>query len=240
MLNAQLATPSSTVRPNPGADPSEWACAHERFRAHVEAPSFPCTGAKSALNTGRYHFVLFDELGGHGVASKLCDALYEFLDDYPNPGLKPVTFIAAFSSTASSEIRFESQLWAQLQRLHDVDRMQHDWDPAVANNPADPSFSLSIGGRGFFVVGLHPSASRLARRAPFDTLVFNLHSQFEDMRASGSYGRMERVVRDRDVALQGSVNPVLARHGEASAALQYAGRSVDRSWTCPFQPRGAA
>ena len=224
------------LRPNPEACPAEWHQAHERFLAYVGGPEFPCTGARSALNRQSYRFALFDELGTRDAAGPVCDALYRFIEDFPDPGLKPVTFVAAFSTTSSSEALFESLLWGQLQAMHEIDRQYHGWDPAVSSDPQDPDFSLSIGGTGFFVVGLHPHASRWSRRAPTDTLVFNLHSQFVAMREAGKYDSMERVVRQRDTELQGSINPVLARHGEASEAMQYSGRSVSAGWACPFHP----
>ena len=57
-------------------------------------------------------------------------------------------------------------------------------------------------------------------------LVFNLHSQFEELKASGRYDHMRDLIRGRDVELQGSVNPMVADHGEQSEARQYSGRAV--------------
>ena len=74
-------------------------------------------------------------------------------------------------------------------------------------------------------MGLHPKASRLARRAPFPCIVFNFHDQFEAMREDGKYARLQAAIRARDVALQGDVNPVLASFGDASEAHQYSGRA---------------
>ena len=237
---SSTASPTLDLQPNPGADPGRWACAHARFRAFVADPAFPCAGAKSAINTGRYHLALFGRLGDRAVADDLHAALLEFLAAYPDPGAKPVTFIAVFESSTASEDVFESLLWRQLQQVHEVDRVDHAWDPAVSDDPEDPAFSFSVGGKGLFVVGLCPQASRLARRAPSDTLVFNLHAQFEALKASGKYGAMEQAIRARDLALQGSINPVLARHGESSQARQFSGRAVGDAWRCPFQARGRA
>ena len=84
-------------------------------------------------------------------------------------------------------------------------------------------------------------ASRPARRAPYPTLVFNLHDQFEQLRAAGRYERMREAILARDEKLAGSINPMLARHGEASEARQYSGRAVGEEWRCPFSdPRGDA
>ena len=35
--------------------------------------------------------------------------------------------------------------------------------------------------------------------------------------------------------LSGSINPMLARHGESSEARQYSGRVVDEDWKCPLK-----
>lgn len=66
-------------------------------------------------------------------------------------------------------------------------------------------------------------------------LVFNLHEQFEKLRAEGRYERMRERILDRDLAIAGSLNPMLARHGEASEARQYSGRAVEPDWGCPFR-----
>ena len=104
----------------------------------------------------------------------------------------------------------------------------------MAADPEHPHFAFSVAGTAFFVVGLHPNASRVARRAPVPTLVFNLHVQFERMRADGRYQRMRDTIRRRDTELQGSLNPMVSDHGETSEARQYAGRAVPPDWTPPF------
>ena len=90
--------------------------------------------------------------------------------------------------------------------------------PDLRADPGNPHFSLSFGGEAFFVIGLHPRASRPARRFCRPVLVFNLHDQFERLREQGRYERMREKIMARDEALAGSPNPMLARHGEGSAA----------------------
>jgi len=95
----------------------------------------------------------------------------------------------------------------------------------------------SFGEEAFFIVGLHPRASRPARRFERPVLVFNLHDQFEQLREQGRYERMRAKIIERDVALAGSPNPMLARHGTISEARQYSGRNVaEAGWVCPFNP----
>ena len=131
------------------------------------------------------------------------------------------------------EGEFEALLWGALQHLHDHD--DTPWAEGVAADRDNPHFAFSVAGTAFFVVGLHPNASRVARRAPVPTLVFNLHEQFERLRASGRFDRMRDTIRERDERLQGSINPMVSDHGTASEARQYSGREVDDSWLAPFE-----
>jgi hypothetical protein len=86
---------------------------------------------------------------------------------------------------------------------------------------------------------LHPGASRPARRFVRPALVFNLHDQFEQLRAQGRYEKLRASIVERDIALAGAPNPMLARHGSISEARQYSGRMVEQDWTCPFSGRSA-
>lgn len=220
--------------PQADAEPAALAAARDAFLNHVAAADFSCVGAKSALNRERLRFGAYGELGDEANARLLCDDLHRFLDEFVDAGVEPVSFVAIFAPAVLSELDFEQALWRQLGQLHRIDRISHRWDPRVSQDVGADDFSFSVGGRGMFIVGMHPGASRLARRTPQPTLVFNLHEQFEALRASGKYESMQRAVRKRELALQGSINPVLARFGEASEAIQYSGRAVAPDWRCPF------
>jgi FPC/CPF motif-containing protein YcgG len=139
------------------------------------------------------------------------------------------------------EEQFERHLWARAQSLADKDCwLGQPWDQRVAADPESPHFSLSFGGEAFFIVGLHPRASRPARRFSSPVLVFNLHAQFEALRAANRYEKLRASILERDTAYAGSMNPMLARHGEVSEARQYSGRAVSEAWRCPFQGRTEA
>ena len=141
-------------------------------------------------------------------------------------------------SAWNGETDYEHGLWQRLQSLSDKDQwLGQRLDPRVAHDPEDPHFAMSFGGEAFFVVGLYPAASRPARRFRVPAMVFNLHDQFEQLRALGSYDPMRAAIIDRDVALAGSPNPMLAPHGNVSAARQYSGRVVGADWECPFAGR---
>ena len=203
----------------------------EQFRSFVAARDFPCVGAKSAMNRDRMEFISLDAFGSAASTSALASELSAYSARHPDPGVDPVSLVALFSGAVESEDAFHDALWAQLQSLHDLDRADHAWAEGVSSDPESSQFSFSVAGRAFFVVGLHPKSSRLARRAPVPTLVFNFHNQFEALRASGRYDKLQAAIRQRDIALQGSINPVLARFGEGSEARQYSGKAAGR---CPF------
>jgi FPC/CPF motif-containing protein YcgG len=206
----------------------------EDFRSFVAHPAFPCVGAKSALNRDRIEFEVCDRLGSRASAEVLRDGLARFSARFPNPGLEPVSFVSIFREPVAGEDDFHKRLWLQLQAIHDLDIEEHAWAPDVSDDPGSADFSFSVASRAFFVVGLHPRSSRLARRAPRPTLVFNFHGQFEALRTNGRFEKLQGAIRKRDVALQGDINPVLARYGEASEALQYSGRVTG---ACPFRAR---
>lgn len=222
------------------ADPG--GAAGRRFLAFVDAPEFPCVGSKAALAKGAIRPHAFGRLGDRANDAPLLDALAEFsgvIDGAPEDDRTVHSFVAVFDGpNDTDEQRFEALLWSQLQRLHDLDaRRGTPWAEDVSRNPDDPHFSLSLAGHPFFVIGLHPGASRIARRFSSPALVFNSHRQFEHLRADGRYQKMQAATRARDKALQGSINPNLADFGAAAETRQYSGRKAEPDWTCPFRVR---
>ncbi len=133
---------------------------------------------------------------------------------------------------------FERHLWARLQGLHDIDaRAGAPWADHVSKDPGSPHFSMSVALVAYFVVGLHPGASRAARRFGRPALIFNPHIQFEQLRADGRYASMQTIIRSREVRAGHGVNPMLSEFGERGEAPQYSGRLVDADWVCPFKAR---
>ena len=207
---------------------------------HVSAADFPCVGAKAALSNGTLEVLACDTIDSAWDDLRIHDGLLRWAHAYREaPGLFRSYAVIFEGPGDLSEPMFEQMLWDRIQSLSDKDVWRgQDYDRRVSADPADPHFSLSFGGEAFFVVGLHPHASRPARRFPKPAMIFNLHDQFEQLRDSGKYERMREKIMVRDEALAGSRNPMLARHGEASEARQYSGRAVDKSWRCPFRYSG--
>lgn len=206
---------------------------HEQFRAKVLAPEFSCLGAKSAFNTNSYAFHLYEELASPVVTAQLASDLRAFNDSPMQKESEFATCVAVFRSPSElSEAQFEHLLWRQLQLLNEID--DADWDGDVQSDPNDPHFSFSFAGQALYVIGMHANSSRVARRFPFPTLIFNPHAQFQKLRSDGKWQRMQHAIREREMQLQGSTNPMIADFGERSEAPQYSGRIVDESWRCPF------
>jgi hypothetical protein len=107
-------------------------------------------------------------------------------------------------------------------------------DEHASADPTNARFSLRFGGEAFFALGLHPGASRDARRFTRPVIVFNAHSQFEELWRLGLYNKLRRRVVEREILLSGSINSMLKDFGDASEAPQYSGRLVEEGWTCPF------
>ena len=214
----------------------------EQFRAFVRDPEFPCVGAKSALSKGQMRIVVARDIRSAWDDLRIYPGLFDLAKSYAEDPVLFQTFVVVFEQNwALSEKDFETAMWARIQSLTDKDAMfAQAPDRTVSTDPDDPHFSLSFGGQAFFVVGLHPRASRPARRFSRPAMVFNLHDQFVRLRDEGRYEKLRGAILDRDIAVSGSINPMLARHGEASEARQYSGRAVDNDWACPFSGRDAA
>ncbi len=209
----------------------------DELRAIIEAPEFPCVGAKAALARGNLRVVTARDMHSGWNDLEIHAALLEWAHAYRRDPQGFRSLAVVFEQPLNLDEReFEQVMWRRIQSFSDKDAwLGQEYDPDVSANPEDPHFSLSFGGEAFFVVGLHPNASRPARRFPRPTMVFNLHDQFEQLREQGKYERMRERILERDVALAGDTNPMLARHGEASEARQYSGRLVGEEWKCPFR-----
>lgn len=209
---------------------------------HVSDAGFPCVGAKAALAKATLDVLACNRIDSAWDDLRIHDGLLHFAAEYrPAPALFRSFAVIFEGPDDLSEAQFEAALWDRAQSLSDKDLWRgQPYDNAVSADPDSPHFSLSFGGEAFFIVGLHPNASRPARRFARPTMVFNLHDQFETLRAQGRYENMREKILVRDEALAGSRNPMLARHGTASEARQYSGREVGTDWECPFRYAGGA
>ena len=204
------------------------------FRNFIQETRFPCVGAKSALMHGQIEFFVSRDINRPDKDREIVERLQKFSQKHDRSTVF-VSFIIIFKGLGLiSEPEFEKFLWERLQAFHKVDCKTYQWDTDVSSDPEASDFSMSIGGRAFYVIGLHPNSSRKARQFRYPALVFNLHSQFERLRSDGRYMHIRETIIDRDIAFSGSANPMLAAFGEISEARQYSGRVVSEAWKCPF------
>lgn len=209
-----------------------------KFRDFVQRRSFVCAGAKSALAKGQMDFLVARDIASAWDDVRIYAELHGFAKRYEADPALFQSFVVVFEGPMDlTEAAFETRLWERVQSLSDKDAfLGQSYDGRVSEDPESPRFSLSFAGQAFFIVGLHPRASRPSRRFATPALVFNSHEQFERLRGGGVYEKLRGAILERDRDINGSVNPMLARHGESSEARQYSGRSVKPGWKCPFDP----
>jgi len=207
------------------------------LQTFIQSDRFPCAGARSALRLDQVNLV-----EGGDFLSDECDAhihagLSQFGRELDPDSMPFKTLVCGFRrGSVMDEKTFETTLWARLQRLHEIDRLRGvPWARNVSPDPTSPEFGMSINGVAYFVIGLHPGASRAARRFCRPALVFNSHDQFEQLRADGRYQALQKVIRQKERDVNGSINRMIGTHGQRNQAAQYSGRQVGDDWTCPFQ-----
>lgn len=219
--------------------PDERTALADEFMDWIRGEGFPCVGAKAAVARGNLALVHARDLASAWNDLEIHRAILEWNRARANDDGQLHSFAVIFDGPGDlSETRFERLMWERLQSLADKDVwLGQSYDHSVSADPENPHFALSFGGEALFVVGLHPGASRPARRFSRPVLVFNPHKQFEMLREQGKYDRMRDRILTRDEKLAGSINPMLAEHGTASAARQYSGRAVGDDWVCPFSDK---
>ena len=201
----------------------------------ISNKAFPCVAAKTALNWRQLNCLVVGHLGCPQDDAQILDFLYQFVDAYRQSDKLYHSAAIIFRGPARpTEAQFENLFWQRMQALSNLDARRYGYDPRVVADPASPEFSFSLKEEAFFVIGLHPGSSRLARQFQYPTLVFNAHQQFEQIRANSTYDKLRDTIRGRDLAYSGSVNPMLRNFGAGSEAHQYTGSLHDDAWQCPF------
>ena len=219
-------------------DTTEVGTIEQEFKDFIINKNHPCLMANTVFRMDKYHLKVYDDITNDEIIEPILNDIADYLESYDFESNVFESLIISFKdNNFKTELAFENALWQFLQKLHDQDHTE--WDPNVSQDPNDPTFSFSIKGKAFYIVGMHPKSSRMARRAPYCTLVFNLHWQFEKLREMGTYQSVKKRIRWRDKALQGSINPVLQDFAEDSETKQYSGREVDASWKCPFHNKNS-
>lgn len=213
------------------------AQATQEFDAHLSSGHFPCFAGQTANNRNLVNHVFAGSMRCPASDAAIARHIATFAANKKARHTFMSLVVHFNDKEAMPEKAFEALLFARLEGIHQADARHYAWDAAVSADPDDPAFSMSVGGKAFYVVGLHPGASRQARRLAHPALVFNLHEQFEFLRQEGRYDRLKSAIIQRDIDMNGSANPMLAVHGSTSEARQYSGRHIEGEWRCPFHPQ---
>jgi FPC/CPF motif-containing protein YcgG len=205
----------------------------------INEQSYPCIMAKKVAMLDNIHCLEENDLQNltTNVIKEILSKLYLQIDEISKIKNEYHSIIIEFKKTrVESEIQFEKLLWDYLQALHDEDAKSYNWNNTVDKHPNSHFFSFSLKEEAFYIIGMHPKSSRAPRRSKYPTIVFNRHSQFEQLRKKGVYKNVRDTIRKRDVIYSGSLNPMVEDFGEFPEASQYSGRAVDQEkWTCPLK-----
>ncbi|MDB5253581.1 MAG: hypothetical protein JWP27_2750 [Flaviaesturariibacter sp.] len=205
------------------------------YEAFLEDKAFPCVAAKAALARNQVRCYVAGHMACPHHDAGILQFLYEFVDAYRAAGTSFHSAAVLFKGPeTTSEEAFDVLLWQRLQALADLDRQTYAHDERVDADPASPAFAFSLKAEAFFVIGLHPASSRPSRQFGWPAIVFNPHAEFEKLRRTASYEKMRHIVRKKDLAYSGSVNPMLTDFGKASDVYQYSGRQYGPDWQCPL------
>ncbi|WP_299392104.1 guanitoxin biosynthesis heme-dependent pre-guanitoxin N-hydroxylase GntA [uncultured Gelidibacter sp.] len=206
------------------------------YKNFIIKDKHPCIMANAVFKLDNYHIKIYDDMTSDAVVDPMLENIEHYLKHYDFDSNEFESLLFCFKENEfDTELEFEKALWNLLQKLLDND--DSEWDAEVSDYVNSPNFSFSLKGKAFYIVGMHLKSSRLARRAPYCTVVMNLHWQFEKLREMGTYQTVKKRIRRRDIKLQGSINPVLRDFGSETEAKQYSGRAVGDAWKCPFHQK---
>lgn len=207
-----------------------------QIKDFVLQKNYPCVAAIKSVLAEEYIVRHYEDFGTGLSWRDLRRDLESFIIEQEKTNSTYLTFWAVFSDSGPmSEQVFEKAMWNELSHLTSVEKREKDWGKMNVSSPEDPGFCLSLNGKAFFVVGLHPGSSRKGRQFAKPSLVFNVIQQFENLEIAGEYEPMKTAIRKRDRLFQGSVNPMVEAHGDHWESIQFSGMKSDTQWKCPFR-----
>jgi FPC/CPF motif-containing protein YcgG len=205
------------------------------YYSFLNNKAFPCVGAKAAMASENIKCMVADHMACPKDDHAILQFLYKFVDDYRlSPGNFHSVAILFAEPLVLNEDMFDRLLWTRLQSLADLDGVNYNYDKRVSDQPSSVNFSFSLKEEAFYIIGLHSASSRKSRQFSYPALIFNPHAQFEELKTTNRYNKMKATVRKRDIALSGTVNPMLDDFGKTSEVLQYSGRVYIDKWKCPL------
>jgi FPC/CPF motif-containing protein YcgG len=210
------------------------------YFAFLNSETFPCIGARAAMQKQNLRCMVAGNMACPAHDPAILQFLYTFVDDYRKSKNPFHSAVIIFNGPLTlTEESFDELMWKRLQALANIDEKNYKYDSRVNPDPLHANFSFSLKEEAFFIIGLHAASSRQARQFSHPALAFNPHAQFEQLKQTGQYEKIKNIVRNRDMAYSGSVNPMLNDFGSRSEACQYSGRAYEQQWKCPLNTRYA-
>lgn len=214
---------------------SEAEVIREDFQTFIGGREYPCVAARAAASRGHTPSLVAGHMGDDEDDARILLFIYDFIMQFRKATSTLHSAAVIFRQPeAITEHLYERFFWDRLQSLSRLDAGRYWYDARVSADPASPDFSYSLGEEAFFIIGLHPASSRPARQFKYPAIVFNPHVQFQQLRDNAQFDKMKEIVRARDHAMCGSINPMLNDFGAASEARQYTGRRYQADWQCPL------
>ncbi|HEY0094355.1 MAG TPA: guanitoxin biosynthesis heme-dependent pre-guanitoxin N-hydroxylase GntA [Archangium sp.] len=219
-----------------GAGEPSRAQVETTLRQWFDPKTYPCIPAVQSMTKREYLVGIYGRFGEGTCSRELARDLLFFRERQKQSRSLYLSFWAVFApGEPLSEEEFETRMWRELSYLSSQEVPGTPWDPLFSEDPADPRFCFSLGGDAFFIVGVHPASSRLARRFPYPGIIFNLYDQFEELDRRGQYTAIVKKNRERDVKFQGSINPMIEKYADRWESIQFSGRDNPPDWKCPFK-----
>lgn len=207
----------------------------KEYTQFLQNDAFPCIAAKAAVQRAVVRSLVVKHMACPTDDELILAFLYEFVDEIRRFDKSFHSAVVIFEQPAiHSENDFEVLMWQRLQSLSDRDSDMHPFDERVNPDVKSPDFSFSLKSEAFFIIGLHPASSRASRRFKYPAMVFNPHAAFSRLREYDQYDKMKRIVRNNDMQISGSINPMLDDFGKSSEVFQYSGKNYSSSWQCPL------
>jgi len=208
----------------------------KEYIGFLSRKEFPCIAAKAAAERHQVKCMVAGNMACAKDDVAILHFIYEFVDVY-RMATKPFHSAAVIfeQPVIHCESEFDHFFWQRLQSLSNLDAQKYAYDTRVNPDPFSGNFSFSLKSEAFFIIGLHPCNSRISRQFSYPVIVFNPHAEFVKMRLTERYEKMKEVVRKKDVAFSGTINPMLDDFGTTSEVYQYSGKNYDANWQCPLK-----
>jgi FPC/CPF motif-containing protein YcgG len=214
---------------------------HSHISSLVGQKFYPCVAAVQSV--AKKDYVVFEArsfgegVDREGIRKAICDYLRTWMKTRSTTYTLWITYP---NDQVANEDEFEARMWSEMSNLTSKEEREKEWAPGWSKDPADPNFTICIGGHAFFVVGLNPHSSRSARQFPYPAIVMNVFDQFEDLTEQGAYESMVAKNREREMKFSGNLNRMVVEHGDKWESIQFSGKENRSDWKCPFHFKESA